>query len=273
MAITCQSPPVSIIMPCHNGALTLQESIRSALAQSYSNFELIIIDDCSTDCSLDLLRAFETKDCRVRVICNTRSLGAAAARNRGLENAHGRYVAFLDCDDIWFPDKLAIELSAMEQQNAALICAGYDVIDPNGRRVGRIHPTPGVLSYRSMLTYNSVGCLTAVIDRNICGDVRFSPALSTGEDYQLWLSILRRGLKGLCLADRLAAYRVQGTSLSGNKLAAARNRWRVYREFENCGFVESMMYFALYGISGIWKSLVCHGQVRLSSKFFLAYVG
>jgi glycosyltransferase involved in cell wall biosynthesis len=252
---TAGSPEVSVVMPCHNAERTLRQAIESVVGQSFANWELIVIDDGSTDGSSAMLREFSSLDDRIRVYRNEQASGAARARNRGLAEARGRYIAFLDSDDAWLPCKLELQLKTAHDHNAALVCGAYDVMDGEGNLMGKVQPTAGRLSYRSMLAYNSVGCLTALVDRSLCGDVRFNPALPKSEDYQVWLSILRRGLTAICLSETLGMYRVHGNTLSSNKFSAARHRWRVYREFEKQGLLASVFYFTLYSFSGLWKML------------------
>jgi teichuronic acid biosynthesis glycosyltransferase TuaG len=250
-----QLPLVSIIMPCFNGASTLRQAVDSVISQTLTDWELIIVDDGSTDGSMTLLSQYYGSDKRIRVFVNTSRSGASGARNHGLQRARGRFIAFLDSDDFWLAHKLDIQVTGMRRNGAGLLCSAYDVIDAQGKVIGDVTPKPGTLTYRSMLRYNSVGCLTAIIDRECTGDVRFSDDLARGEDYQLWLSLLRRGVVAICQREKLAVYRLHGKTLSSNKLSAARSRWRVYREFEKYGVLTSMSLFLMYGITGIWKNL------------------
>ena len=246
---------VAVIMPCHNGERTVRQAIESVLAQTFTDWELVVVNDGSTDESAALLDRMAAADSRIRVIHNSRPSGVAAARNRALRATTARYVAFLDCDDAWMPEKLGLQMAAMEKHGAALACGPYDVMDGDGRLVGSIRVRPGSLGYRDALGHNPIGCLTVVLDRSICGPVEFNPTLPRSEDYQLWLSILRRGLRGICLNDTLGLYRVHGKSLSSNKLAAARCRWRVYRTFEKLDLFTSAYYFSIYAVTGVMKML------------------
>lgn len=248
-------PQVSVVMPCFNSAQTLCQAVDSVIAQSFAGWELIVVDDGSTDECPDILSQYAASDERIRIFKNERPSGASGARNRGLKEVSGRYIAFLDSDDYWLPHKLETQINAMRQHAAGLACSAFDVIDGKGRLIGDVRPNPGPLTYRSMLRYNSVGCLTAMLDREFCGDIRFNPELTKNEDYQLWLSVLRRGAKGICLGEKLAVYRLHEKTLSSNKFSAARNRWRVYREFERFGLLASVFLFLIYGLTGIWKSL------------------
>jgi teichuronic acid biosynthesis glycosyltransferase TuaG len=242
-------------MPCHNGGRTIEQAVRSVMAQTFIAWELIIVDDGSTDDSPDRIAALAAGDHRIRIIRNDKPSGAGAARNAALRSTRARYVAFLDCDDAWLPEKLSIQLQAMEDAGAALACGPYDVMDGAGTITGHVAPPPGPLSYRAMLANDLVGCLTAVLDRSQCGDVRFNTELPKSEDYQLWLSILKRGLRGICVPETLGIYRVHGNTLSSNKFSAARNRWRVYREFQKHNLITSAFFFSIYAVTGVLKMM------------------
>ena len=248
-------PGVAVIMPCYNGAKTLEESVRSVIAQTWTEWQLMIVDDGSTDDSPRLLRELANTDPRIVVIRNEKPSGASAARNKALKNTRARYAAFLDCDDKWLPHKLEKQLTAMQEHGAALACGPYDVMDGASHVIGHVPSSPGRLTYRGLLSNNFVGCLTAIVDRSLCGDIQFDTALRSSEDYHVWLGILKRGLVAVCVPETVAVYRVHGKSLSSNKLAAARNRWRVYREFEKHGVLTSAFYFAIYAITGVLKML------------------
>ena len=256
---------VAVIMPCHNGAKTLSQAVQSVIAQTFTNWELVFVDDGSTDGSPEIIRAFAAGEPRIRCVRNEKASGASNARNKALRLTRARYVAFLDSDDAWLPHKLDAQLKVMQEHGAALCCGSYDVMDASGTIIGGVRPTPGPLSYRGLLMNCSVGALTAVLDRSLCGDIQFSTGLATSEDYQLWLSLLRRGLVAVCLPDTVALYRVHGKTLSSNKFAAARNRWRVYREFEHHNLVTSAIYFTGYAVTGVLKAAAMRRQ-RLIRK-------
>jgi teichuronic acid biosynthesis glycosyltransferase TuaG len=242
-------------MPCHNAERTLAQAIQSVAAQTYTRWELVVVDDGSTDRSTAILHDMAAADPRIRVIRNERASGASAARNAALADTRCRYVAFLDSDDAWAPRKLEVQLREMEAHGAALSCGWYDVMDGEGNITGEVRPKAGTLAYRDILGNNPVGTLTAMLDRSLCGDVRFNTQLPKSEDYYLWLSILKRGLPGICIGEVLGVYRVHGNTLSSNKLSAAKNRWRVYREFEGYGLLPSALYLAVYAVTGALKMI------------------
>jgi teichuronic acid biosynthesis glycosyltransferase TuaG len=247
---------VAVIMPCHNSERTLAQAIQSVLEQTYQDWELVVVDDGSSDGSRAIIETFQAGEPRIRLLINARpSGGASVARNRALQETNARYVAFLDSDDAWLPHKLTLQMEALTKHGAALACGAYDVIDGEGAIIGSVNPKPGMIRYASLVGNNPVGTLTAVLDRKLCGDIRFDTTLPRSEDYQLWLSILKRGLTGICLESTLALYRVHGSTLSSNKFSAAQNRWRVYREFEQHNLPTSVYYFTRYAITGLFKML------------------
>jgi teichuronic acid biosynthesis glycosyltransferase TuaG len=256
-------PLISVIMPCYNGEVTLREAVDSVIRQTFTDWELLLVDDGSTDGSPALLAAMTREDARIRVLRNPKPGGAAAARNRALSEARGRYVAFLDCDDAWMPQKLDTQLRAMTDADAALSSTAFEVMDHAGKTIGRFAPRPGRLTYRALLGYNRIGTITTMLDRSLCGDVRFHPGLPQSEDYQLWLSILKRGLTGICLKETLARYRIHGGTLSSNKWSVARTRWRVYREFEKQNVFVSAFYWLSYTVTGFMKVVSMRRQQLL----------
>jgi len=247
-------------MPCYNGERTLREAVNSALQQTFTDWELLVVDDGSTDGSPAILAEMAQQDPRIRVLRNASPGGAAAARNRALSEARARFIGFLDCDDAWMTYKLETQLKEMTAVNAALSSGAYEVMDRSSRTIGQFRPRSGVLTYRALLGYNRIGTLTAMLDRSLCGDVRFNPELPQSEDYQLWLSILKRGLTGICLRETLARYRVHGGTLSSNKLSVARARWRVYREFEKHSLLASAFYSLSYTFTGFMKVISMRRQ-------------
>jgi teichuronic acid biosynthesis glycosyltransferase TuaG len=254
MSAAAWTPGVSVIMPCHNGRDTLEESVRSLQAQTVGAWRLVIVDDGSTDGSSELIARLASEDQRIQVFTNASASGASAARNRALETARTRHVAFLDCDDVWLPRKLEVQMAAMAEHRAALVCSPYDIMDGEGQRIGHVAGKPGRLKYESVLGYNPIGCLTVLLDRSLCGDVRFDTRLPKSEDYHLWLQVLKSGQPGICVSETLAVYRVHSKSLSANKASAAGCRWRVYRDFEKFNLLKSSYYFALYAATGLWKA-------------------
>ncbi|MFD9789471.1 glycosyltransferase family 2 protein [Streptomyces sp. NPDC059070] len=233
-------PLVSVVMPVYNSAATLGAAVRSVLTQTHSDVELLITDDKSTDTSMDLLREFAAQDERVLPQSAPEQGGAGRARNLAIERARGDYIAFLDSDDMWLPEKTEKQLAFAAQGTAPLTFTSYFKMDadysgdstdwvPNGRVIqARAH-----VDYRAMLVQDHIGALTAMYDRRVLG-TRLMPDMRKRQDYALWLSIMRDGADARGLAEPLAVYRAhQAGSLSSNKLSLVQYNWDLYRKHEH----------------------------------------
>ena len=245
---------VSVIMPNYNGANFIKEAIESVLAQTYQNWELLIVDDASNDNSNKIITKFIKQDSSsVRLIELDKNSGVAVARNKGIEIASGRYIAFLDTDDLWLPNKLEVQLKFMRDNDLPFTYNSYDLMGDNGDKVGKFITKPKI-TYESMLKTNSVGCLTAIYDTQKLGKVYIPTGLKRQEDYAMWLKILKiigqaRGL----VEPSLAVYRISNNSLSSNKFKTALSQWNVYRNIEKLPLLKSIYCFMNYTISGILK--------------------
>lgn len=240
-------PAVSILMPAYQAAATLAAAVESVQAQSWSDWELILADDGSTDGTWDLARGFG--DPRIRPIHRPRSEGAAAARNHALDHATGRYIAFLDADDLWLPEKLARQIPFMAETGAALSYTGFLRRWPDGRE--RVVPVPDRVDRATLLRGNVIGCLTAIYDTERLGKVPMRP-LRRRQDYALWLDILARVPEARGLMEPLAIYRVSPGSLSANRWAATRDTWRMYREAAGLTRAETAWCLS----SHLWRRLI-----------------
>lgn len=244
-------PEVSVIMPVYNSKNFLEESVDSVLSQQYDSFELLLIDDGSTDGSRDIIQKLAARDRKVKPVFLRSNHGSAGARNAGIKQAEGHYIAFLDSDDTWLPEKLAIQLPFMQKTGAPVSFTAYRKMDSTGAPGGVIQ-VPEKVNYHHLLKTNSIGMLTAVFDREMVGH-RLLPEIRLRHDYALWLEILRNGHLAWGLNQVLANHRIHGGSISRNKTNAARYQWRVYRELESLGRVESAWYFAHYAVYGLLK--------------------
>ncbi|MFT8318510.1 MAG: glycosyltransferase family 2 protein [Sporolactobacillus sp.] len=246
-------PAISVITPCYNAAGTIRATIESVRAQSYPNWEMIIADDCSTDQSLLILQEEAAGDRRIHPLAAEKNGGAAHARNRALHQARGRYVAFLDSDDRWKPEKLEKQLAFMKEGGYAFSFTGYEYIARDGKLLGKQVAAPRTVCYRDMLKNTIVGCLTVMIDREKTGPFQM-PDLRSRQDLATWLTLLRRGMVAHGLDEPLAEYRLSGArSLSGNKWEAARKTWQVYRKVEHISLPRSLWYFSHYAVNALIK--------------------
>lgn len=236
-------PLVSIIMPLHNSAEFVAFSIESVLAQSEKDWELILIDDVSSDNTVQVVKNYCSDD-RVKLLKMSVNSGAAVARNRGLEEAKGRFVSFLDSDDIWLPNKLQSQIKFMKEKDVAFTFTDYQRIDEKGSLLGKPVISPSELTYERMLRSNQVGCLTAMYDSERLGYVSM-PLLRKRQDYALWLKLIKRGGAALRVPEVLAHYRVRTGSISSNKIEMLKYNWLVFRKSERFGIIKSTYYLFL----------------------------
>jgi len=242
---------VSIITPLHNAADFVEQTIESVLSQSFQNWELIIIDDQSTDNSVDIVTSYLAIDRRINLIQLDKNSGAAVARNTGIEVAKGRYIAFLDSDDLWLPQKLEKQLAFMQQTGCPLTYTAYEKIDGEGKSLGRVG-VPRNVNYKSLLKTCFIGCLTVVIDTHYFGKISM-PLIRKRQDFGLWLKLLKQTEQAKGMEDILACYRVHRSSISANKLNTAIYTWRLYRDIEKLSLAQSLYYFAHYAIRGLLR--------------------
>ena len=235
-------PLVSVIMPVYNSFGSLERSVGSVKAQTVSDWELLIVDDCSSDGSYDAALALSREDRRIRVFRTECNSGPAAARNIALENACGRYAAFLDSDDEWLPEKLERQIAFMREKDAAFSCTAYDRVDEEGNILNRVTPFAKA-DYGKVLFYaNPVGNSTAMIDRQILGDLRV-PAIRKRNDFALWLAALKVTDFVYGMSECLARYTVRASSVSSNKRDLVRYQWQLYHDVEKLSPARTLWAF------------------------------
>lgn len=245
-------PLVSVITPVWNAQATLARTIASVRAQSLTDWEMLIVDDGSTDGSRALAGREAAGDARIRVLSLAENRGAAAARNLGIRAARGQLIAFLDADDLWRPEKLARQTAFMRACGAPFVFSAYRRIDAAGRPLG-IVPAPARVDRARLLKGNVIGCLTAIYDTAALGKVEM-PDHRLRQDFGLWLRLLARTPCARGLPEVLADYRVGPASLSADKRSAARATWRIYREAEGLSRARAGYYFLHYAARGLLKS-------------------
>ncbi|GAA0866135.1 glycosyltransferase family 2 protein [Paraclostridium tenue] len=243
---------VSIITPVYNSEKFIRETIVSVLNQTYNNWEMIFIDDCSNDSSESIIKEYLNKDNRFKYIKLKKNSGVANARNIGIREAKGRFIAFLDSDDIWHKNKLETQVNYMINNNVSFCFSAYEVIDENSKIINqKIIPSKKIISYKDILKQNVIGCLTVVIDRNSITDLEM-PKIRH-EDFATWIKILKSGQKAYCIDEVLASYRKTQKSLSGNKIKSALWTWDIYRKYEKISVPKSLFYFSNYAIKSLLK--------------------
>ncbi len=242
---------VSVIMPSFKSEMFISESIESILSQSYQNWELIIVDDASPDQSNSIIEKFIKKDNRIKLIKLDQNRGPAVARNEAIKIARGRYIAFLDSDDIWSPEKLDKQLNFMKEKDLSFTYSAYNVINEGGEIVGDFIPEQKI-TYFDMLKTSSIGCLTAIYDTKKLGKM-YMPNIFKKQDYGLWLEILKKIKITNGIVELLASYRLRYNSVSSNKIIGGFYQWKIYRDVENISFFKSIYYFLYYVKNGIRK--------------------
>lgn len=248
---------VSIIVPAYHAEKVIGEAIDSVVAQTYPNWELLLVEDAGGDGTAEKIEEYvrEHGESRIRLIRQPENGGAAKARNRGLREAAGRYIAYLDADDLWEPEKLERELCFMRKKDAAFVFTGYEFADENGRRTGKVVHVPETLNYRQALSNTTIFTTTVLFDtEKIPRDLLEMPDVKS-EDTALWWKVLRNGYLAWGLDENLARYRRAGKSLSSNKLEALRRIWNLYRKVEGLGLPESGALFCLWALRAVKRRI------------------
>jgi len=244
--IYLENQKVSIITPSYKSKKFIKQTIESVLAQTYQNWEMIIVDDMSPDNSNEIIENYIKKDNRIKLIKLNKNSGPAVARNKAIKESKGRYIAFLDADDQWFPQKLEKQITFMKVNNYAFTYTFYSQINEEGEIQGNpIHP-PLKLSYTDMLKMNRIGCLTAIYDSKFLGKV-YMPFIQKRQDYGLWLKILKQEKYAYCLAENLALYRIHSNSISRNKIELIKYHYTLFRKHEKLSVYKSI-YYIIYNI-------------------------
>lgn len=243
---------VSVVTPLYNCSNFLDRTICSVLEQTFQDWELILVDDCSTDKSLAIALHHQERDERIRVFQLQENSGAAVARNLAIRQAKGQFIAFLDSDDRWLSNKLEVQLRFMQEKNIEFSFSAYEKLGESGGVVGTVG-VPAVVSYRSVLKVCSIGCLTAMYDVSKLGKI-YMPLIRKRQDLGLWLRILREVPYAYGIQDVLAQYQLRSDSISANKISAARYTWQLYREVEGLNFISASYYFLNYAVNGLLRT-------------------
>jgi teichuronic acid biosynthesis glycosyltransferase TuaG len=249
MSIT---PIVSIITPSYKSKKFILQTLLSIESQSFTDFEVLIIDDASPDGSADYIASI-LPDERFSLIRLNNNIGAAEARNVGLRAASGRYLAFLDADDLWEPCKLEVQLDFMAKNAAALSFSAYKVISEAGDIILESVAVPKTITRHQYLCNTIIGCLTVVLDKENISKEIIMPNLRSSHDVALWADLLDEIKIGYGCSEVLATYRVVGDSNTSNKFVAAKEVWLMYRNYLNFGFIKSVFYFVQYAFNALKK--------------------
>lgn len=242
---------VSIITPAYNCAEFIGQMIDSVLAQTYKNWEIIVIDDCSTDNTKEVVMKYMKRDSRIRYIQLEVNSGAALARNRAIDLATGKYIAFLDSDDIWFPEKLTKQINFMEANGYNFTCTGYTKIDVNGKFLNRTISAPKKLDYDGVLK-TCPGNSTVIYNARMLGKFKI-PNIKKRNDYVMWLQIVKKEGHLYGIQEDLGSHRIRRGAISSNKFDLVKYHWKVYREIENLSIFKSTCLLIYWILNTVFK--------------------
>ena len=232
---------VSIITPTYNCTLFIGKTIESVQKQTYKNWEMIIVDDCSSDNTESVVRNYEKDDSRIKYHRLDRNVGAAVARTEAMKLANGEYMAFLDSDDLWYPEKLERQLRFMKDNNIAFSCTAYELINENDKLMGKIIKAPCKTNYNRLLLDCPVGNSTVMYDVRRMGKFEV-PNIRKRNDDALWLAMLKKEEYIFSMPDVLMQYRIRQNSISSNKLELIKYHWQLYRNIEHLSVLRSIFH-------------------------------
>ncbi len=248
---------VSIIVPVYNAEKYIRETIEHVGAQTYTDWELLLVVDGCKDSSVQVIREYqeEKKENRLRIIVREHNMGAAKARNRGLQEACGRYIAYVDADDLWQPQKLSRQLQFLQEKQAAFVFTGYEFADENGVGTGKVVHVPKELRYQDALKNTTIFTSTVMFDtERIPKELLEMPDIKS-EDTALWWKVLRNGYTAYGLDENLVLYRRPAKSLSSNKLEAIRRIWNLYRRAEGLSIPRSLYNFCFWAVRAVRRRI------------------
>ncbi|MEX2942230.1 glycosyltransferase family 2 protein [Serratia fonticola] len=246
---------VSIITPTYNSEKYVEHTYKSILSQTYQNWEWVVTDDCSNDGTYKKLLEIADKDTRVKIFKNNKNSGAAITRNNSIKNAQGRFIAFIDSDDLWLPRKLEKQIAFMNEHRIHFSFTAFKVMSEDGRSSGKLIDINknGCFSYGDILRKKvTLGCSTVILRRDANMNISM-PLIRTGQDYALWLSILKSGYLAHIYPETLTSYRIVANSISRNKYKKALRQWEIYRSIEKLSLIESAYYFVNYAFRAIFR--------------------
>lgn len=241
---------VSIITPIYNGEKYVCETINSVLKQTYFNWEMIIVDDGSKDNSANIVKEYVVRDKRISLLQQSNG-GSASARNNGIRNANGRYIALLDADDLWESEFLESQLALMKEKNAIVVHASYKRINEKSEEILCPYIVKKIVSYRQMQMTNHIACLTGLYDTSKFGKIFLKEELkSLRDDYAYWLEIVKFAGFSYGNQNVLASYRVMASSTTGKKKKLIKTQFKFYYNYQNLSLLKSLLYTAYWGFKG-----------------------
>ncbi len=246
---------VSVIMPVYNVEKYIDRTLASIFAQTYKDIEIIIVDDCSKDKSAEIIINYRETHPEIVYHLQEKNMGAGAARNKALELAHGRYVAFLDSDDSWRPDKIERQLTLMKEQNTPFCYTAIEMMNENDVTTKTKRNLKEKCDYNYLLHNTIIATSSVVIDRSLLGDFRM-PLRRGGQDYATWLKLLRNGIVAYGINEALVRYRVSGNSLSSNKFKSIKQVWEIQTQDEKIGKIRALWNLFCFCCNAIRKYLL-----------------
>lgn len=244
---------VSIITPAYNCSETIGETIESVLSQTWNNWEMIIVNDCSTDNTADEVNKYAKKDSRIKLINFEKNSGSAIARNTAINSANGKFIALLDSDDLWKPDKLRRQVQFMQENNIAFSFTSYDVFRQSSDRERRVFEAPEKITYKQYLRNSIIGCLTVMIDKEKIPDFHMEEGYL--EDVLTWMYYLKKGIVAYGIDETLASYRVSENSKSGKKVKNAQRFYQCLKKQDDIGLIRRIYSQIGYMVNALKKRI------------------
>ena len=242
---------VTVVVPVYNAASFITDTIMSVLKQNHTDWELLLVDDGSTDTGREVMEKFLSD--KVRILDNTEQKGAAGARNTGIKAATGRYIAFIDADDLWLPDKLSRQVEFMREKDTAFSFTGYEFADETGKGLGKVVRVPDRISYKEALKNTTIFTSTVMFDMEKLSKEDILMPYVKSEDTATWWKVLKTGRDAFGIDKSLTLYRRMGRSLSSNKLEAIRRIWNLYRKVEHLNIFYSMYCFCFWAVRAVYR--------------------
>lgn len=247
-----EKPLVSIITPAYNCSSTIKDTFDSIAKQSFKNWEWIVIDDCSDDETPIVVNELSLKDERVVFLKTQKNSGAAVARNIGIQFANGRYIAFLDSDDVWTKDKLEKQLAFIINNNYGFICSNYKV-SRNGKKDVYYNPKKKIITYKDLLKTCSIGCLTVMYDSQKVGKILMPTDAPKREDHATWIDITKKGFNCYRISECLATYNLRDNTVSSNKLKMFKYQYKMYRTHLSFSPIKSLFYTCIVSFNKVFR--------------------
>jgi glycosyltransferase involved in cell wall biosynthesis len=236
---------VSIITPAFNAERYISETIQSVVSQTYSHWEMIIVDDGSIDNTRKIIKTFAAKDNRIKLLNHNTSLGPGTARNTAIKEATGDFIAFLDADDLWEKDKLEIQLQFMKANNVAISYSSYELIDENGKSLNKIIEALPRLTYDKQLKCNYIGNLTGIYNVTVLGKI-WLPKITKRQDWIMWLTAIKKAGLAKGIQQSLAKYRIRKGAISSKKMGLLKYNYNVYRKALKFSTPKAMFFLLVF---------------------------